>query len=325
MINKFVGTEVLTKKMRKFISEKSIAELKSDFARLLDQHKKKMLDVVGVKLVLSEYVLGYTGKRYTLNPEEIVLYRARINKDKEGSPVDFFTHTDQLGAPPKKDARKGRCNNAEESILYCSDHPITCLAELRGMKENDFITIIIYEIRKDRKLEPVSFVGVDILKENDSPLQNLIKDFYGDLKIDSDFEKIKLIDDLMANEFRLEMDEEGNHHIYNATIAWRQLCFEYSKSNCLIYPSASSLLKTANYALDTIFANEILVPTEAHRYKIMEIRNGVDFTIARDNEAALNGFGDINWKTIQPPIIEYITHRRLTGDPFKMKPRLVGS
>ena len=299
-----------------FLGNRTIKEIRHHLGSLFSQNQKEALGVKGIKENLVPLLFSYIGKRYEINGGGIYLYRMRLNEEK-GKPVDFFHHTDQLGAPLIP-TWKGRCNEIGERVLYCSDHPMNCLAELKGLKAGDLVTFITYEVRVGKKIEPVSFVGVDLLQENANLLRSLIADFYGDLKNDPRFKFIKLVDDFMSNEFHLNLDETNNDNVYNATIAWKQLCFERSHSRCLIYPSAVSQLRTANLAIDPDFANDILVPVEANRYRIVEIRSGgTDFVMDHDSQAMLSGYGAINWESI-PILREYITHRRVSDNPFEI-------
>lgn len=297
-----------------------LTDIEINLKNLLSYDIKNNLGLIGTKELLMKYLnYLYKGKRYLIDNYSQYLYRVRANIDKNGNPIDFFYHSDELLAPPKKDATKGRCNNWREPILYCSNHPITCIAEIPNLKVGCYYTLITFKLDELKKISPVSFIGVEILRKNDNLLSKFLSDFYKDLKNDPNFDKISKIDLALSKEFQIRLPENDweNKSTYNSTIAWRQLCFEHSQSNCLIYPSAASLLKTANYAFEPEYAKSIMIPIEVNRFKVNQVEdNGLKFVVEIDYTAILNGYGEIEWKPKFPIIEEALTHERLEDNPF---------
>jgi len=290
------------------LSDKSIDKIKSDFNRLTEPLIKKNIGLDGCIATLNEYVQGYDAKRLNLHAGNWFLYRARPNLT-----TDFFKSTDDLWAPPRG-ASKGRVNDIGESELYCSDHVITCLAEMRDLKAGDHVTFMTMIPIKD--INNVSFVCADQLIEFDNILSGLFTSYSKRDVNHPDFEKFQFIDETMTKEFQLKVND-GDEYLYNLTIAWRKLCFKYSKSICLVYPSARSGLHTANFALDPDIAKGLLKPIEASRMKI-EWTDGTRYDIRIDAKADLNGFGVLDWKEIDDPKLECITHERVSANPFEI-------
>ncbi len=287
-------------------------EIHEELVNTLKEKGKINLCLLKERLYNSMYY--YVGKRYKINPVKVYFYRVRVNKDHLGKRVDYFYHTDNLWCPAKKYAKKGRCNDDNEPILYCSNHPITCVAEVKNINEGDYITLITYQAILE--IQPTSFIGVDTLIENDNLLRDLLSDFYSDLKSDKYFRIIKSVDEIMTKEFREVVNDEKDNFNYNSTIAWRQLCFELSSANCLVYPSASSLLKTSNWAFNPDFAKKALLPIEAHRMRMCKNNSNIDFEIEIDAKSILNGYGEMTWNTFSP-VKKFITHRRMSENPFE--------
>ena len=273
---------------------------------------KENCTVEELKKQIYQSVIYYIGKRYRINPIETYFYRVRLNKDNTGKVIEYFYHTDNLWSPPSKDAIKGRCNDKNESILYCSNHPITCIAEVKNINEGDIITLITFKVVDF--IQPASFIGVDTLIKNDNLLQDLLANYYNDIKTSTETEIIKSVDHIMTNEFRLNISEKEDFK-YNSTIAWRQLCFELSKANVLVYPSASSLLKTSNWAFNPEHAKQSLRPCEVHRLRICKNINNIDFEVEVDSKAVLHSYGKINWNKFTAKR-EFITHRKISDNPF---------
>src|ERR1022692_1414873 len=102
-----------------FLDKKNKEDLISQLSWVLSSEFKRKYGINGCKAAILEFVQGYSAPRYQINPGG--LYRARINKDADGNPVDYFLHTDNLWAPPAQITKKGRCNDKGESVLYCSN------------------------------------------------------------------------------------------------------------------------------------------------------------------------------------------------------------
>jgi len=210
-----------------FLDTKNKEDLISQLLWVLSPDFKIKYGIKGCKEAILSFVQGYVPIRYQINPGG--LYRARINKDAYGNPVDYFMHTDNLWAPPIEATKKGRCNDKGERILYCSNHPITSIVELNPI-ENEYITIITYELDSKINISPVSMVGIESLYKNDNTLREIIKNHYRSLISNPALNNIKIVDEFIAREFQLIVKGRNNDFLY------------YSNSPFLIsfYPSLSS-------------------------------------------------------------------------------------
>lgn len=298
------------------IYNKNSEQIKNDLLRLFT---KDHLEICGVEPLTKKIIAaipGYVSSPYYLNGP-CVFYRIRINKDKDGHPIDFFTHTDQLWAPPSG-AKKGRCNEQGNSLLYLSNHPITCLAEAHGLAQGDEVTLTIFDVPSSTKIDQVNFVGAEELFQNDNLLSNVMSGYILKRKANFQPEKLQLIDELIACEFKKPVSSGQDFH-YNSSIAWSNLCFSLNKANCIVYPSACSGLKTSNWAFDPTYAKTIMKPTEIVKFRVDEMSSDkTKFKITYSDRAILRDFGVVPWQPMTP-VTDKITHLRVFENPFLMQ------
>src|SRR4051794_27117252 len=120
---------------------KNIIEI---FNNYFQDRNLKTLSVNNWKNIFSQELSQvFTTRPYTINPDW--LYRARLNIGINNSPIDFFTNTTDLWAPPHEKVKaQGRCNTAGQSLLFCSSCPTTTIFELKP-ETGSQLTIMEYK------------------------------------------------------------------------------------------------------------------------------------------------------------------------------------
>lgn len=279
---------------------------------ILHPEYQKTKDVQGMKNAIIEYMTkytGYAGRPFRLDPG-LNIYRAVLNREK-GKPVEFLRpHTDRLFAPPVELAKKGRCGDHGERVLYCCEHPLVSVAELNGLTFGDVVTFLTFNIH--REWAPVCFVNPTPLTLKHSQFNSFISQYFVNNPRDLVFQ---MIDEQFGFEYG-RIIADGDDHLYNSTIAWKHLCFERSDARCLIYPAVTSDLFLANLAFDPDFAKRVLRPIEVNRYRFLEVdtANG-RFKIQLEHQAKINDYGDFKLEPIES-LPEYVTYWDQGGNPF---------
>lgn len=151
------------------------------------------------------------------------LYRGRTHNHLEGSFKDdkltSFNNEKEFWNPPIKVLTSyGRCNNIEESILYCSNDWKTAILESRP-EHAEYISISIYRPKKNpanpdklsgSRVMPVGIQYLSQIKDLQEcfekiNFQNRKKDFFE-------------LDDALDKLFHCDVSEENNH-MYKLSIA----------------------------------------------------------------------------------------------------------
>lgn len=227
-----------------------------------------------VDIISKEMSLNYITTPYNLDPK--VLFRARVNVDKDGNKIDFFTKTSELWAPTDQDVTKqGRCNPIGQSLLYCSSSLLTALYEVRP-KPNQDITIIEYESVGEIGL--LGILGVNSLIPVSSDYEKIFKEHHEHMT-----EKALLLDNHFAEIFKSKDENSNEFPIYNLTNALSKIFLTNTKTDLfpphtispsfkgLVYPSVAT--RKALGMNMAFYPNEVkgaLKALRAYKYKILE-------------------------------------------------------
>lgn len=270
-----------------------------------------MLSVDDWKNVLSSSLaFKYTTKPYDINPK--ILYRARPNFDSERKPIDFFTHTKELWAPPAKCVGKdGRCNVKGQSTLYCATSVTTTLFEVRP-DTGEELTFMDYDVTGD-----ITSLGIVGCKEI-----TLLGDDYNDIfggHFNDSSNDAETLDDVLSKVFKTRHSKE--YPIYNLTNAVFQTFTDAPKKdivpdflkppkfNGVIYPSlATDKLLGINIAMDPDAVKHLLKPFSAYKYKVLKKIDDHHYEIIlthRTSNIAENG--ELTWTENENAVVEKIT------------------
>jgi hypothetical protein len=227
-----------------------------------------------VNIISKEMSSSYITTPYNLDPK--VLFRARVNVDRDGKKIDFFTKTSELWAPPDQDVTKqGRCNTKGQGLLYCSSDLLTSLFEVRPKPDND-ITIIEYKSVGEIGL--LGILGVKSLITVSGDHETIFKKHHKPLT-----EKALLLDNHFAEIFKSKDENSDEFPIYNVTNALSQIFLTNTKTDLLpphvIAPSFKGLVYPSVLTRKTLGMNMVFYPNEvkdalrpfrAYKYKILE-------------------------------------------------------
>jgi hypothetical protein len=290
-----------------------LKDLKYKIADISSGEKLETSSVEDWREFFASILVGYATTRYNLNPH--VLYRARRNFDyKRNSRIEFFHNTKELWAPDPKDITTiGRCNDINESILYCSFTPNVTLFELKP-KVGLEMTVLEYEIESN--LENINVVSVDFLSGLDIDLKEIFKNHLVFEGISKDhLLKIKFIENFITEEFTREIDSSNEFH-YKITAGLTKFFLKQNHvdgfigaepSNGLVYPSVALRISGINFAIKPEYAATRLIPNKAFKYKILGHPSRHYYVIQMTHESEkIKSDGEILWND-RLEEIEYIT------------------
>jgi hypothetical protein len=255
----------------------------------------------------------FSTRTYSFNP--VYLYRARLNFDSNGNPVDFFDNVNDLWAPPyKKVKRQGRCNMSSQSRLYCSTNPMTTLFELSpetGVEK----TVIEYKCTDE--IKNLAIIGAnEIIAVNDD-YRHIFGNHFKGRKVET-----LLLDDLLSLIFRGKTQNAETFPIYNLTNAITQIFLHKQAATSpfghplpstnigLIYPSVeTSKAYGANLVLDPLMVKKYLKPCIAYKYKIIKKHSADFFDILLTHKTSkIYPNGQMVWEKCFDTEMEHITH-----------------
>ncbi len=285
------------------------------FKKYFEEKSLKTLTVANWKKIFSEEL----SKNFSTQTYSIAwkcLYRARPNFDCDKKPVDFFTNSTELWAPPrKKIKRQGRCNIIGQSLLYCSSNPLTTLFET---KPNTGTEITIMEYKLAVEIGPICVVGVnDIIKIGDNH-----KKIFGNHFNNSTKESI-LLDDMISCVFKSKTENSETFPIYNLTNAVTQIFLHNNKNDFipkylippktigLIYPSVETVaVLGANIVMEPRKVKNKLKPNIAYKYKIIKRYDQHCYEIQLTHRTKkIYPNGEMVWELNQDSKVEYITDK----------------
>ncbi len=265
-----------------------------------DEKYKKLTVEDWVNIISKEMSLNYITTPYNLDPK--VLFRARINVDRDGNKIDFFTNTSELWAPADQDVEKqGRCNTKGQSLLYCSSSLLTTLYEVRPKPDYD-ITIIEYKSVGEIGL--LGILGVASLIPVSADYKKIFHKHHQHMT-----EKALLLDNHFAEIFKSKDENSEEFPIYNVTNALSQIFLTNTKTDLfpphvvspsfkgLVYPSVST--RKALGMNMAFYPNEVknaLKPFRAYKYKILEKYNEHKYAVVATHfTTGISDNGTFSW------------------------------
>jgi hypothetical protein len=193
----------------------SLSSIVDKFEKYLQPDNLKKFTVLDwFNIFSTELSQIFTTRPYRLDPKR--LYRARFNYGTE-----YFIHSKELWAPPRKIASQLRCNLKGQSRLYCTLNAATTLFELKPKTDTE---MTVMEYKTTGEIAPLGIVGVnDIIKLN----SNMIG-IFGDHFINSTAES-QLLDDILSKIFKFKTGDKDELSSYNLTNAITQIFLNNQK------------------------------------------------------------------------------------------------
>lgn len=227
-----------------------MTELESKFSHILNESEN--LDVPTLKKMIAD--LMNSGKYYTRQMIKSFvpngMYRARPHNFKYGN-IDSdgkkhrFKNENEFWNPPSNQCTLGRCNDKNESILYCTNDPETALLEVKPTK--GFISLSLFKPRGNGSSRAM-YIGEESLSKVET-VKHLFKNSEQNpllLELDSYLDKL----------FYLNIDDE-NKHLYKVSAAVTQnlmsnILYESGKQKtmqAMLYSSLAKKHETFNFVL----------------------------------------------------------------------------
>lgn len=249
------------------------------------------LDVPALKKVVGELMnsKNYYSRQMIKNFAPHGMYRARAHNSKYGNTdingkLHRFKNEDEFWNPPRKNCSLGRCNDKNESILYCTNDSETAILEVKPKK--GFISLSVFK-PKGNSGSRAMYIGEESL----SKVETIKHLFENSVKDSSLIELDSYLDKLFYSNVN-----NGNQHLYKVSTSITQnlmsnLIYESGKQQtiqALLYSSVEKKHTTFNfvlrpnhaihlYRLLTIQTLEILENTETY-IKLQLVRIGKPIT-----------------------------------------------
>ncbi|WP_426292687.1 RES domain-containing protein [Dyadobacter endophyticus] len=192
--------------------------------------------------------------RVTTDPPEYLFRISNNNRilGAQGKPLSYLTEISELLAPPPAFCNYGRCNLANEQVLYCGIDEASAFWETKPQK-GDTITISRFKLKSGAKIT-CSVISPEKITNPDLS-HDLNKVYY-------------LMDDFFVDAFTLEVDRSRpRDYLFSALLSSDQLFYPVASDGdveAIIYPSVQRKKKGTNFAIrnDLIFKYYDLVHVE---------------------------------------------------------------
>ena len=246
-------------------THKIMSDLQLQFNKILLESEN--LDVAGLKKLIANLMnsVEFYKRGMLTNFAPKGMYRARLhnwkfgNKDNDGS-IFRFTNENEFWNPPPKNCSLGRCNDKNESILYCTNDAETALLEIKPSK--GYISLSVFKPKGTRGSRAM-FIGEKSLSKVDS-----IKHLFENNTQDPLLEEL---DSYLDKLFYSEVSDNAKH-LYKVSAAVTQnlmtnLVDNTGKENtmqALLYSSVAKNHQSFNF---------VLRPNHAiHLYKLLRVQ-----------------------------------------------------
>lgn len=212
-------------------------------------------------------------------------YRTRTHNQLKGNLregiLQEFSHEGEFWNPPAKFTPIGRCNDAGESLLYCSTSWETAIIESRP-KVGDFISVTSFNL-KDKEKFPfvengsrINHIGIQYLSQiNDLKENNMFANYDFENR-SSEFKKLDVfLDDL----FHLKTNDK-NKFVYKLSVAVTKCMMKniqmgeaLKQMHGMIYSSIERDNKNYNLVFRPNHARMMFSIYEIQTFEILEIDN----------------------------------------------------
>lgn len=283
----------------------------NNFKGHLQEENLRKLTTQDWKSIFSkELSFVFSTRPYMLDPK--YLYRARPNIN-DGKKVDFFEHTSDLWATPRKITTQGRCHTKGQSMLYCSTCSTTTLFEIKPDTGSE-ITIIEYQ-----SLGEIGLLGVVGANEVISVGEDYKKLFGSHFENSS--EEAILIDEILSGIFKLKPPAKKDFPIYNLTNALIQIFMNNQKIKALpsklipskmiglIYPSVEThKVLGVNIAMEPMSVKNVLKPIRAFKWSIIKKHDEHRYEIKLTHQTSkIWPNGEMRWGIVIDSKVEFLT------------------
>lgn len=208
------------------------------------------------------------------------LFRARIHNNLVGNIRDnglnpFTSEVDFWNRPKDFIKEFGRCNDIEQSLLYCSNSWETAIAEVRPV-EDDYLSMSVFRIKQDGLGSRISPVGIQYLSQIESLKNTQMLDNY---KI-SDKIEIKEMDNFLDDLFHLEVKNDEKYKyklsiaVTNCLMKNIQMGEALHAMHGIMYSSIVRNKKNYNLVLRPTHARTIYKLHQIQTFKVIKSENG---------------------------------------------------
>ena len=227
-----------------------MTDLESEFQSIL--HESVHLDVAALKSRIADLMNSgnYYKRQMIMSFAPKGMYRARChnslygNRNKNGI-FSRFKNENEFWNPPASKCSLGRCNDKNESILYCTNDSETAILETKPT--TGFITLSVFK-PKGTGGSRAMYVGEDSLAKDDT-IKHLFKNSQQD-------PQLKELDIYLDKLFYSDVSNQ-NEHLYkvSAAVAKNLLSNLVTENGtertmqALLYSSVAKNHKTFNFVL----------------------------------------------------------------------------
>jgi len=251
-----------------------MTDLESKFDKILTESRN--LDVPTLKKKISDLMNSgnYYSRQMIKSFAPQGMYRARSHNSKYGNiDIDGKTHRfkneNEFWNPPSRVCKLGRCNDKNESIMYCTNDPETALLETKPIK--GFISLSVFE-SKGNGGSRAMYIGEKSLSKVET-IKHLFKNSKHNpllLELDSYLDKLFYSD--VTNE---------NNYLYKISTAITQnlmsnIVYTSGKQQtmqALLYSSVAKNHETFNFVLRPNHAVHIYRLFKIQTLEILENNN----------------------------------------------------
>lgn len=210
------------------------------------------------------------------------LYHARKHNHLEGNVTDdnqlqLFEYESEFWNPPIKGCRMGRCNDVDESLLYCSTSWKAAISEVRP-SAGDFISVSVYDAKKHPN-NPDEFLGLRIIPIGIKYLSQIVR--FKHMLEDYDFEgreaALYEMDTFLDNLFYIDVTNQTNH-LYKLSVAVTKCMMKNlfdgqieRQMHGMIYSSMMRNKTDYNIVLRPVHARTIYKLYQVQTFEVLEI------------------------------------------------------
>lgn len=254
-----------------------MSDLEIKFQNILKESKN--LDVPTLKKAVSELMNsgGFYSRQMIKNFAPHGMFRARLHNFKYGSRdvngrINRFKYENEFWNPPSHLCLLGRCNDTNESILYCTNDADTAILEVKPKK--GFISLSVFTPRREGGSRAM-YIGEKSLSKVEA-VKHLFKDSQkSPLLAELDEYLDKLFYSNVTN---------GDYHLYKVSTAITQNLMskivydsgQQQTMQALVYSSVEKKHSTLNFVLRPNHAVHLY---KLHIVQTLEILENTETTI----------------------------------------------
>jgi hypothetical protein len=258
-------------KIKNNIKRRSVKEIEEEIAAI-DIMDIQVLEIDHLFKIFGHFARGHVRVPYEMNIEGVF----RCRKNKSGKEFEIFQ---DLWYPDWSKVNKsehclGRCNEAGQSVFYCSTELDTSLAEIRPCN-NDIITTIDYIPTFGRKVATIKVnpIGIEQLRKLENGYKEMFSEHDKKVKLSKKvLESNYKIDALLNDRFHMSVGDDERWK-YKATIAISKMLLTDHPG--MLFPSISYNMNGANYVFKPEVVDQNFNVSNARMWKVTEVSGNV--------------------------------------------------